>query len=387
MKGHVRPGIDVLLEERVDLLEGKRIGLVTNHTGVTPSLEWSVDVLHGNSRVDLRSLFAPEHGIRGDAQDSTRLNSYVDPRTGLMVFSLYGEHYKPTKDMMLDIDALVFDIQGVGARYCTYVATMNRCMEAAAEHEKEFILLDRPNPIDGITMEGNVLEESYGSFVGERPIPIRYAMTMGELAEMFNSEYGVGCELTVVRAKGWRRKMWHDETGLPWVSPSPNLPTLDSVTVYPGNCLFEGVNVSEGRGTTRPFETIGAPWIDGFKLRERLAEEDIPGVMFRALSFVPAFGKFAGETCGGIQLHVRDRREFRPVFTALKLLRTIMDLFPGRMEFRRGRDGGYVFDLLAGTAEIRQRLLEGVEPEDMEMGWRADLRDFEARRRKYLLYP
>jgi len=388
MKPKVQFGIDVLLKEKIGLIKGKRIGLVTNHTGVTSSLEWTVDVLHKHPKVNLTCLFGPEHGIRGDVQDARKIDSFTDARTGLRVFSLYGEHYKPTPDMMEDMDAFVYDIQEVGARYYTYIATMNRSMEAAAEQDKEFILLDRPNPINGTTVEGNILEERYRSFVGERETPIRYGMTMGELAQMFNKEYGIGCDLTVVKAKGWRRKMWYDETRLPWVIPSPNLPTLDSAIVYPGTCLFEGVNISEGRGTTRPFETIGAPWIDGFKLREKLTGYKLPGVNFRGLYFIPMFGKFAGEICGGVQLHVHDREKFRSVLTGLKMIKAIMDLFPGRIEFRKGwREDDYSFDLLAGTASIREQLLNGVEPEEIEKSWAKDLKAFQAKRRKYLLYP
>lgn len=396
MKPKVQFGIDVLLREKIDLIKGKRIGLVTNHTGVTSSLEWTMDVLHKHPKVNLTCLFGPEHGIRGDVQDARKIDSFTDARTGLRVFSLYGEHYKPTPDMTKDMDAFVYDIQEVGARYYTYIATMNRSMEAAAEQDKEFILLDRPNPINGTTVEGNILEERYRSFVGERETPIRYGMTMGELAQMFNREYGIGCKLTVVKAKGWRRKMWYDETGLPWVIPSPNLPTLDSAIVYPGTCLFEGVNISEGRGTTRPFETIGAPWIDGFKLREKLTGYRLPGVNFRGLYFIPTFNKFAGEVCGGVQLHVHDREKFRPVLTGLKMIKAIMDLFPGKIEFRKGRQAistlrtrahDYSFDVLAGTASIRERLLNGVEPEEIEKSWAKDMRAFQTKRRRHLLYP
>jgi len=395
MNPKVQFGIDTLLKEKIELVRGKRIGLVTNHTGVTTSLEWTVDVLHDHPQVNLTCLFGPEHGIRGDVQDAGTINTFTDLRTGLRVFSLYGEQYKPTSDMLTGLDALVYDIQDVGARYYTYIATMNRCMEAAAEQNKEFIVLDRPNPITGITIEGNILEDRYRSFVGERETPIRYGMTMGELANMFNEEHDIKCELTVVKAKGWRRKMWYDETGLPWVIPSPNLPTLDSATVYPGTCLFEGVNISEGRGTTRPFEIIGAPWIDGFKLREKLASCKLPGVKFRGLCFIPTFGKFVGETCGGVQLHVRERDKFLPVLTGLKMIKAIMDLYPGQIEFRRGgqatstlREAGhdYSFDLLAGTASIREQLLNGVEPEQIEKGWAKDLRAFQTKRKKYLLY-
>jgi len=397
MKPRVQSGIDVLLKEKVDLLEGKKIGLITNQTGVTSSLESTADVLHKHPKVNLTRLFGPEHGIRGDAQDLVKIGASTDARTGLPVFSLYGDDIKPNAEMTKGIDAFVFDIQDVGASYYTYIATMNKSMEAAAEQDKEFILLDRPNPITGVAVEGNVLEERYADLAGIRPVPIRYGMTMGELAQMFNGEYGIGCKLTVVKAKGWRRKMWYDETGLPWVIPSPNLPTLDTAIVYPGTCLFEGLNISEGRGTTRPFEMVGAPWIDGFKLRERLTSRRLPGVSFRGLYFTPVFGKSAGEVCGGVQLHVHDRRKFKPILTGLNMVKAIMDLFPGKLQFKKGwtrADSseetlpgvGYSFDLLAGTATIREQLLSGVEPEEMEKGWSQGLRAFQMRRRKYLIY-
>jgi len=388
MKPKVQCGIDVLLKEKLDVLEGKRIGLVTNHTGVTGSLEWTVDVLHQHPKVKLTCLFGPEHGIRGDVQDTDKIDSFTDSRTGLPVFSLYGEHHKPVPDMMRNMDTFVFDIQDVGARYYTYIATMNRCIEAAAEQGLDFIVLDRPNPINGVNVEGNILEERYRSFVGERPIPIRYGMTHGELAVMFNREYGMGCKLNVVKAKGWKRKMWYDETGLPWVMTSPNLPTLDTATVYPGTCLIEGINVSEGRGTTKPFEMIGAPWIDGFRLRERLTSEKLPGVGFTALCFVPTFGKYTRELCGGVQLHVYDRKRFKPVLTGLKIIKAIMDLYPEKIEFRKGwRDEDYSFDLLSGTDSIRRSLLDGEEPEEIEKSWSKGLKDYESKRRKYMLYP
>jgi len=397
MKPRVQSGIDVLLKEKVDLLEGKKIGLITNQTGVTSSLESTADVLHKHPKVNLTRLFGPEHGIRGDAQDLVKIGASTDARTGLPVFSLYGDDIKPNAEMTKGIDAFVFDIQDVGASYYTYIATMNKSMEAAAEQDKEFILLDRPNPITGVAVEGNVLEERYADLAGIRPVPIRYGMTMGELAQMFNGEYGIGCKLTVVKAKGWRRKMWYDETGLPWVIPSPNLPTLDTAIVYPGTCLFEGLNISEGRGTTRPFEMVGAPWIDGFKLRERLTSRRLPGVSFRGLYFTPVFGKSAGEVCGGVQLHVHDRRKFKPILTGLNMVKAIMDLFPGKLQFKKGwtrADSSeetlpgveYSFDLLAGTATIREQLLSGVEPEEMEKGWSQGLRAFQMRRRKYLIY-
>jgi len=388
MNLQVQFGVDLLLNEKIDLIESKKVGLITNQTGITQSLDSTVDVLHRHPKVKLVCLFGPEHGIGGAMQDGHKIGSFIDGRTGLRVFSLYGEHYKPTKEMISDIDAFVFDIQDVGVRYYTYIATMNRCMEAAAEHGLGFIILDRPNPINGVAIEGNILEEGFRSFVGERPIPIRYGMTIGELAGMFNEEYGIGCELSVVAAKGWKREMWYDETGLPWVMPSPNMPTLDTATVYPGTCLVEGINVSEGRGTTRPFEIIGAPWIDGFRLRDRLTGEGLPGVAFRTLHFTPTFGKYANEVCGGVQLHVYDRDRFKPVLTGLKLIRVIMDLFLGKLEFRKGQgDENYGFDLLAGTDRIRKQLVEGLNPENIEKGWEEDLKRFSSKHRKYLLYP
>jgi len=388
MNRPVEFGIDQLLRDKIDIIEGKRIGLVTNHTGITSSLCSTVDVLHCHPKIRLTSLFGPEHGIRGDVQDGSSIGSFTDSRTGVPVYSLYGEHYRPTPDMLRDIDALVFDIQDVGARFYTYIATMNRCMKAAAELDLGFIVLDRPNPINGLTVEGNLLRENYQSFVGERPIPIRYGMTMGELATMFNEWFGINCELSVIRAEGWRRDMWYDDTGLPWVAPSPNMPTLQTATVYPGTCLIEGINVSEGRGTTRPFEMIGAPWIDGFRLCDRMVKWGLPGVAFRTIRFKPMFGKYAKEVCGGVQLHVYDRNSYRTVLTGLTLIKAIMDLFRDKMEFRRGKtDKDYSFDLLAGTDEIRKGLVENRDPEEIAKDWEGDLKEFLSNRKRYLLYP
>lgn len=388
MTAKVNFGVDYLLSEKIDLVERKKIGLITNHTGVTRSLDLTIDVLLQNPNVRLVCLFGPEHGVRGDIPDALSIPSFKDPRTGLPVYSLYGEHLKPTREMLSQIDALLFDIQDVGCRYYTYIATMNRCMQSASESRIEFILLDRPNPINGVTIEGNVLEEEFCSFVGERPIPIRYGMTLGELAKMFNHEFDIDCDLHVVKAEGWKREMWYDETELPWVMPSPNMPTLDTATVYPGTCLIEGTNVSEGRGTTKPFEIIGAPWIDAFTLRERMTKEELPGVLFRTVHFIPMWGKYTGEVCGGVQLHVFNRDLFRPVLTGLKLIKAIMDLFPGKLEFRRGRtDRDYSFDLLAGTNRTRIELLKGKDPEDIMKDWEDDIAQFSSKRAQYLLYP
>src|SRR5690625_3902019 len=255
-------GVEVLLDEQMDLLDGKRVGLITNPTGVDQELNHIVDVLHNDPEVDLTTLYGPEHGVRGDAQAGEYVEFYIDEITGLPVYSLYGETRKPTPEMLEDVDVLIFDIQDVGARFYTYIYTMAYAMEAAQENELEFVVLDRPNPISGYDVEGPVLDPEYASFVGNYPIPLRHAMTVGELALFFNEEFDINADMTVVEMTGWERGMYYDDTDLEFVLPSPNMPTLDTALVYPGTALIEGTNLSEGRGTTKPFELLGAPFVN-----------------------------------------------------------------------------------------------------------------------------
>lgn len=381
----VKAGVDVLLENPEKHLRGSRIGLVTNPTGVTVNLTPALDALHDHPGVRLKAVFGPEHGARGDVQDALPVGHSIDPSTGLPVYSLYGEFMKPTAEMLEGVDALVFDIQDIGARFYTYASTLTYSMQAAAEHGVSLIVLDRPNPVNGLTIEGNILEPRFASFIGLHPMPIRHGLTIGELARFVNQE--IGAELTVVSMRGWRRGMWFDETDLPWVQPSPNIPTLDIATVYPGTCLFEGVNVSEGRGTTRPFEYLGAPWIDGERWAAELNSLGLGGVRFRASSFTPSFSKYEGQRCSGVQLHVLNRSSFRPVETTLHMLAAVLRLWPDEFRWLEpSYDRRRHFDLLAGTSKTREALSRGTPVQEIVDGWTERLEGFDEMRRDFLLY-
>jgi uncharacterized protein YbbC (DUF1343 family) len=358
------------------------------------------------------ALYGPEHGVRGDAQAGEYVPFYMDtrydlPEYSVPVFSLYGQSIKPEagmfknideymrsfdmKDvgkvpehsMIESIDVLVFDIQDVGTRIYTYIATMAYCMEACAENDIDFIVLDRPNPINGVNMEGPVLEfPEYSSFVGLYPVPVRHGMTAGELASLFNDKFlEKKANLTVIPMEGWEREMWYDETFLPWVIPSPNMPTLATATVYPGQVFLEGTNVSEGRGTTKPFELFGAPWIDGLRLIEELNRLNLPGVKFREAWFTPTFSKFKGELCGGAQIHVVDRTAYRSFDMSLFIIKTIMDIYPDSFTFHEE-----YFDKIMGTSRIREALEKGVAVEDIIKGYEKELHNFSQLRKPYLLY-
>jgi len=349
----VRTGLERLLAQGHPRLAGLACGLIANHTSVDASLRSGIDLLHASDAIELTALFGPEHGVRGDAQAGKPVTDAVDARTGLPVYSLYGETEKPAPEMLTGLDALIFDIQDLGVRYGTYLSTMVNAMEAAAEYGLQFAVLDRPNPINGVAIEGPLVDEGYGSFVGAHPVPIRHGMTLGELARLIASERGWP-EPVVVAMDGWTRGMWFDQTGLPWVQVSPNLPTLDSVTVYAGTCLFEGTTISEGRGTTRPFEYAGAPWIDPFALVERMAEVGLPGYAFRPTWFTPMFSKHAGDVCGGVQVYVPDRELAQPVAMGVRLLSAMRELSGDRFAWRAGEDGRPFIDLLYGSDQLRQ---------------------------------
>ena len=381
----VKAGVDILLENPEKHLRGSRVGLVTNPTGATGDLTPTLDALYSHPCVELKAVFGPEHGARGDVQDALPVGHSIDPSTGLPVYSLYGEFMKPTAEMLEGVDALVLDIQDVGARFYTYTSTLTYSLQAAAEHGVSLIVLDRPNPVNGLAVEGNILEPEFKSFVGLHPIPMRHGLTMGELARFVNQE--IGADLTVVPMRGWRRGMWFDETGLPWVQPSPNIPTLDTATVYPGACLFEGVNVSEGRGTTHPFECLGAPWIDGERWAAELNGLGLGGVRFRACSFTPTFSKYDGQRCVGVQLHVLDRSSFKPVETALHMLAAVLRLWPEEFRWLEpSYDRRRHFDLLAGTSKTREALGRGTPVQEIVDGWREKLEEFDEMRQDFLIY-
>jgi uncharacterized protein YbbC (DUF1343 family) len=381
----VRNGVDVLLEDPSEFIGDASVGLITNPTGVTFGLHSTIDAFHKHPGIDLAAVFGPEHGARGDAQDALPVESRVDEATGVPVYSLYGEVRKPTAEMLEGVDLLVFDIQDVGARFYTYVSTLTLALEAAEEHGKGVVVLDRPNPINGVAVEGNIPEPGFESFVGLHRVPIRHGLTIGELSLLANEV--IGAELRIVPMEGWSRGMWFDETGLPWVQPSPNIPTLETATVYPGTCFFEGVNVSEGRGTTRPFEYIGAPWIDAKGWASALNVLGLDGAVFRPCHFSPTFDKYRGTLCGGVQLHVTDRDAFRPVEAGLHMLATCIDLWPGEHRWRTSRESELLhFDVLAGTDKIRNALTEGGSVDDIVRSWRGGIASFMERREDFLLY-
>jgi len=380
----VRPGLTVLLEDRLELVEGKNIGLITNPTGVDENLASNIFLLCRRPGVCLKAIFAPEHGLWGAEQDGVLVSSVSYEQARIPVYSLYGATRKPTQEMLEGIDALVFDIQDVGARFYTYISTMAMAMEASAENDVGFVVLDRPNPIGGLTLEGNVLDPEFSSFVGYFPIPIRHGMTLCELARLFNDHFQIGARLDVVSMDGWRRDMWFDDTELHWVMPSPNMPALTTAAVYPGTCLFEGTNISEGRGTTRPFELIGAPWIDAHYLAHKLNELSLDGVKFRPIYFIPAFAKYKDRQCGGVQVHVTDRKKFKPVKTALNMLDKIRHTYPDEFQWL-GEDRPF-FDLLMGTDKVRKHLSRGDPVDDIIRSWEGELSEFSEIRDDYLLY-
>ncbi|AIF44212.1 exo-beta-N-acetylmuramidase NamZ domain-containing protein [Virgibacillus sp. SK37] len=380
-------GVEVLLDEQKDLIKGKRVGLITNPTGVDQELNSIVDRLHKDRDVDLTALYGPEHGVRGDAQAGEYVEYYMDEETGLPVYSLYGKTRKPTPEMLEGIDVLLFDIQDVGTRFYTYIYTMAYAMEAAQENDIPFIVLDRPNPLGGHKVEGPVLDPDYASFVGKYPIPLRHGMTVGELAELFNDEFEIDADLTVVKMDGWKRNMYYDDTGLEFVLPSPNMPTLTTAIVYPGAALIEGTNVSEGRGTTKPFELIGAPFINGTKLATELTKKDLPGVKFRAASFTPSFSKHSGKLSHGIQIHITNKKAYKPVETGLHIVKTINDMYPEDFAFRAENSSGIsFFDNLIGNGWVREAIEDGSSVKEIQKQWKHELKDFEKLRKDYLLY-
>jgi len=387
----VRPGIEVLLDEKESLLRGARVSAVVHPASVLPDLRHTADVLSRCGEFRLVSLFGPQHGARGEKQDNMiESEFYRDPDTGLPVHSLYGETRRPTEDMMKDIDVLLFDLQDVGTRVYTFIYTMAYCMEACAALGKQMIVLDRPNPVNGRQVEGNLLNPQSRSFVGLFPIPMRHGMTIGELALLFNSEFGLHCNLTVIQMEDWRRDYWFDQTGLPWVQPSPNIPTLDSATVYPGMVLVEGTCLSEGRGTTRPFELVGAPCIRSREYAQSLNRLELPGVYFRPAYFQPTFQKWSGEMCGGVQIHVRDREVFEPYLTGIEIISAASALYPDSFRWRNPpyeyEEEKLPIEILSGGQEIPEMIRRRVPPDEVRNSWENDVSDFLLRRKPYLLY-
>jgi uncharacterized protein YbbC (DUF1343 family) len=387
----VRPGIEILLNSRRDLIRGARVGVVVHPASVLPDLRHTADVLLQSGEYLLVSLFGPQHGARGEKQDNMiESEFYRDPDTGLPVHSLYGETRRPTSEMMADIDVLLFDLQDAGTRVYTFINTMAYCMQACASYGKQMVVLDRPNPVNGRQVEGNLLKPEYRSFVGLYPIPMRHGMTTGELALLFNSEFGIGCNLTVVAMEEWKRDCWFDQTGLPWVQPSPNLPTPDSAIVYPGMVLLEGTCLSEGRGTTRPFELVGAPFIRSRSYAEALNALQLPGVFFRPAHFQPTFQKWAGKMCGGVQIHVLNREIFEPFLTGVAVIAAACALYPESFEWRKPpyeyENVRLPIEILCGGPDIPEMIRSGVLIEQVRQSWQDDVAAFLRQRASYLLY-
>lgn len=384
-------GLERLLEQRLDLVRGARVGLICNQASVDHSFRHAADVFHEHPDVNLTALFGPQHGIRGDVQDNMIETEHsVDQVTGIPIHSLYSETREPTEAMLRDVDVLVFDMQDVGCRIYTFAYTMANCMRAAKAFNKRLLVCDRPNPINGKDVAGNVLEPDQASFVGHFPIPTRHGMTLGELALMFNDHFGIGCELEVVMMKGWKRESWHDETDAPWVMPSPNIPTVESATVFPGTVHFEGTQISEGRGTTRPFELIGAPYIVPHEYAAELNRLSLPGVSFRSCVFRPTFQKHAGISCGGVQIHVLNRNRFEPVTVGVAMVKVAYDMYT---ESFRWKEPPYEyvydrnpFDVIAGTTKLREAIEQGSTVEAIVDSWQASLTEFMKVRERYLLY-
>ena len=384
-------GIDRLLGADRGLIAGRRIGLVSNPASIDAGFRHSADRLCDDADVQLAALFGPQHGFRSDLQDNMIETPHArDERWRIPIYSLYSETREPTPDMLAGLDAIVIDLQDVGTRVYTYIYTMANCMRAAAKQGLRVIVCDRPNPVGGTAIEGPLLDRAYASFVGQYPIPLRHGMTIGEIARLFNQEFALNASLDVVPLGGWRRDMYFDETGLPWVIPSPNLPTLDSAIVYPGAVLFEGTMLSEGRGTTRPFELVGAPWIDGERLAAAMNARHLGGVHFRPVFFEPTFQKHAGQTCGGCQIHVTDRRTFGPVRVAVELIAEFRRQSPQSFAWRQPpyeyEHDKWPIDILYGSDRLRTSLDRGEDVHPLVDSWGNDEDGFRRVREKYLLY-
>ena len=378
----VRPGIEVLLADVPAVIRGKRVALITNHTGIDRSRASDIDLIARHSDLQLVALLAPEHGIRGTLEAGVKVGDEKDPKTGVPIYSLYkAEGQRPSDEMLKGVEAILYDLQEVGGRTWTYVSSMALAMEVAAKKKIPFVVLDRPNPIGGEIVEGALLDPAFKSFVGMYPIPARHGMTVGELATLFNTKYGIGADLIVIRTANWKRSQWLDETGLPWINPSPNLRSLAALTSYPGTVYFEGTNLTEGRGTDRPFEQVGAPWLNARAVVQAMNEKRLPGIRFEAitLSVEPTAAKFPGQTIPGIRFAITDRLVYRPVRTALILIDEIRRQHP--KDFTWGKS----IDRLTGSDKVRLAINSGELPALLD-AWDREAAQFARDRKPYLLY-
>ncbi|MBT6663243.1 MAG: DUF1343 domain-containing protein [Nitrospina sp.] len=387
-------GLEKLLANPKKYLSGSTLGLVVNQTSLTSDGQFSIGQFHNNKSFKLKTILAPEHGVYGVDQDMALVTDEIEPLSGLLVRSLYGNSTSsltPSSYLLDGIDNLVFDIQDVGSRYYTFIYTLANCMKTCAQSNTRMIVCDRPNPINGLAVEGNLVEKEFYSFVGQYPIPNRHGMTVGELARLFNEHFGIKCDLKVIPMEGWERSMWYDQTGLSWVSPSPNMPTLSTATVYPGMCLIEGTLLSEGRGTTLPFEQVGAPYINAEVFAKTLNKENLPGIFFRPQYFKPQFQKWSGEVCGGVQLHIIERNKIKPLATSISMLFLIKKLYPNDFSWRTEPyefvNDRLAIDLLYGNSTLREAIEAGnLSIKKLESCWEEDIKVFSSQREECLIY-
>ncbi len=387
----LKVGLDVLIQDEAIDFTGKRLGYLSNQASVDCNLVQGRLLLQKKFGSRLTTLFSPQHGFHSEKQDNMIESDHGrDDITGLPVYSLYGEHRRPTPEMMRDLDVLLIDLVDVGTRVYTFMYTMAYCMEVAAELGKEIVVLDRPNPIGGVKIEGNILQDDCRSFVGMYPIPMRHGLTFGELALFFNKECAIGTDLEVISVVGWERSMLFRQTTFPWVAPSPNMPTPETALVYPGQVIWEGTSVSEGRGTTQPFEFVGAPYWEHGPVGDMISKAELPGCFLRPVVFEPTSGKWGGRTCSGFQIHVTDAETFLPYRTSLVLLQAVMLLYPDQFSYKQA-PYEYEFerlpmDLILGDQSVRLRLEAGVSVVEIENAWQKDLKKFDMLRREYFLY-
>jgi len=395
MEGHgiaVKTGLDVFEKNWPRTLKGARTGLLVHPASVNKQLEHAVDLLLKSKTCILKALFGPQHGILGETQDNMiEWEGFRDTKSGLPVFSLYGHSRKPEPSMLQNIDVLAIDMQDIGSRYYTFIWTMELCMQVCMEMNKSVIIIDRPNPINGHLTEGPVLDMAFASFVGQRPLPVRHGMTIGEIGTYLRNEFYPSLNFHVIPIQGWKRKTWFDETGLPWVLPSPNMPSPETAIVYPGMCLFEGTNLSEGRGTTSPFEIFGAPFIEPDKLIKHLLRFKLPGLILRPMYFQPTFQKYIGKLCGGAQIHVINRERLKPFKTGVAIIKSIHDLYPKHFAWKQPpyeyETEKMPIDILAGTDRLRKDIEKGEQLDKMEEWWQEECSQFNKHfRKKYLIY-
>ena len=387
----IKPGIEKLLETSPKWLREKRIGLLVNQASVDSHLRSTANLLVQLYPNNIKALFGPQHGIEGEKQDNmVESQDFTHPQFNIPVFSLYGATRIPTREMFEHIDILIIDLQDVGTRVYTFISTMAYCLEVAKQHGKKVVVLDRPNPIGGDKVEGNLLKDEFRSFVGIHPIPMRHGLTIGELALLFNDHYQIGCELEVITMEGWHRHILFQETGLHWTLPSPNMPSPVTALVYPGQVILEGTNLSEGRGTTLPFQLCGAPFIDPYQLKRKVQQRKVPGILLREVFFQPTFNKWQNEVCGGLQIHLTDSKIFKPYVTALAIVQDIISLYPGHFSWR---EPPYEYerekmpvDLIIGDKDLREGIEQQKDINELENSWQKELEDFKKIAQRYFLY-